>query len=423
MLTFAGGRVFINNEFKTRNVIIDNNKILQISRTATRGRVIKLSEDFLIIPAFIDLHTHLRQPASKKYKANIRTETNAALAGGYQMVCAMANTHPPIDNVHKLWVQQKINRKSAAVKVQSFAAVTINQNGQEVVDIPGLRQFVFGFSDDGRGLGDLKVLEDIFKKLNTRNNILSMHLQDMASSKDCVVLQDEKAQTFNLRGMTNKMESNQLAEHLKLLTKYSNVRYHAAHVSTLESVNLIREYKQKVFNLTAEVTPHHLLLECDNFAENSGQYKVNPPLRSHADRFALIKALKEGIIDIIATDHAPHPQVYKTATLEKAKPGFIGLDIMFPLLYTYLIKTNMLDINTVIHATSINPAELFKFGSVVVEENNIANFTIIDTKNYYRVNRRNIRSAHTNTPFYNWNLTGWPVYSVLNGIVRKIKRW
>ncbi len=422
VFTLAGAKVLVGDQLVKTNVIIAGEWIVALSEK-TKGRVVHLTEDHIIAPAFVDLHTHLRDPAFHAF-TGMNQESQAAYYGGYQLICAMPNTQPVIDDLQKFWIQNKTKRKKkkAPIEIMDYCAITLNQAGVELVNMEILASFVRLFSDDGKGVDNLELLGRFFSFLEADKHVVAMHLQEMEATKDRVVIQAEKGACFGYQGLTNQHESAQLAKHLKLLEKYPHVNYHAAHVSTAESVALIKQAQQANLKVTAEVTPHHLLLNCDNIPTDSGLYKVNPPLRSQKDQKAVLEALQAKVITCIATDHAPHPWKDKQKSFSEAKPGFIGLDIMFPLLYTNLVLKNKLNLATLLHATSINPARLLQ-RSVAIEKGNYANLVVIDTKNYYEVKKENLHSACVNTPFYHYNLTGWPVMNIYHGYVKRLKRF
>ena len=210
MITFQNAQVWFEGKLQAVNVIIDNNLIIQVSPTVVKGRVINLSSDHLILPGFIDVHTHLRTPAPRDYPTSMKSETRAALYGGYQMVCAMPNTVPPIDDNQKLWRQQKAARAQAYLPVYEYAAATVKQAGQQLVNFTGLKPYVFGFSDDGKGFDNHKLFSEFANQLNGTKLVFSVHLQNMAKTQGKTVVDHEKAQVFNQSGFVNADESDQL---------------------------------------------------------------------------------------------------------------------------------------------------------------------------------------------------------------------
>lgn len=405
---FTGGRVI------NANIIVENDRILEISQ-AVKGEIITGNPKWLILPSFIDIHTHLRSPGYNP-NINMNTETLAARRGGYQLVCTMANSKPILDN---LGIIQELDfdiTSNANVNVKYYGALTKGLKSEELVDFRSLNFKVVGFSDDGYGVDNPKIMQQIFEITDKLDNLIVMHPQKTISQKQTVIAQNSPLlKKWGYHGLNNVNESDMLKDHLAEMVKWPHVRYHATHISTRESVGIIKSYKQYYNNLTCDVTPHHLFLDMTSITKNNGYFKVNPPLRTLQDRKVLVENLQNGTIDCVATDHAPHPSTYKTTTLSDSKPGFINLETMIPLLYTKLVVPGLIDIKRLVEITSTKPAEIIRYRNVELKKNQIANFVVLDIQKYRTVDVDNFASGGKNSPFIGEHLTGWVKFNIFNG--------
>jgi dihydroorotase len=310
----------------------------------------------VIIPGLIDVHVHLREPGYE-YKETIKTGSAAARAGGYTTICCMPNTNPVIDNLTKLNQLQKKIVHDACVHVVPYVAITKKQKGKTLVNIPLLSQHCLAFSDDGAGVQSTSLMEQAMRMCAKVRKPIVTHCEDIT-------------QTGNAR------EYQEVARNLKLAQK-TKCQLHICHVSTKESVDLIKQHKSKL--ITCEVTPHHLLLNQTD-VQNHGAYKMNPPLASYQDQKALCRALMDNTIDMIATDHAPHSYQEKNTTYAQSLNGIVGLETAFSLIYTKFVKTHKISFKRLIELMSINPAKVFHLPSHEIKIGQKANLAIFDLK-------------------------------------------
>jgi dihydroorotase len=310
----------------------------------------------VVLPGLVDVHVHLREPG-QEYKETIKTGTMAAAAGGYTTICCMPNTKPVIDNLSILNKLKKLIDRKSIVNVLPYASITKKQIGQTLVDINSLAKHCFAFSDDGVGVPSKALMLQAMKQCKKVNKPIVAHCEDIT-------------QDINTR------ESKEVERNLRLALQ-TKCQLHICHVSTSQSINLIKSAKTKSSKISCEVTPHHLLLNQRDVI-NKGAYKMNPPLASLNDQQALKQALIDGTIDMIATDHAPHAIKEKNTTYNKSLNGVVGLEIAFSLIYTYFVKTKIISFARLINLMSLNPTRIFKIKNQQISLNNIANIAIVD---------------------------------------------
>ncbi|MFV0425168.1 MAG: dihydroorotase [Bacilli bacterium] len=365
----------------------------------------------LVSPGFIDMHTHLREPGYE-HKETIKTGTKSAAAGGYTLVCAMPNTNPIMDSLEKI---SKFNQKvanDAIVKVKTFGAITKSFMEDELVDIKNINSHVCGFSNDGVGVQSAKVMYNAMKEVESCEGFISAHCEEESILFNGYVHAGEKSEKEGWRGIMSLTESLQVARDI-LISETTNCRYHVCHISTLESVELIRNAKLKGSKVSCEVTPHHLLLT-DLDVENSN-FKMNPPVRSKKDKHALIEGLLDGTIEVIATDHAPHTDEEKELGLEKSPFGIVGLETAFALIYTSFVRTNMASIRQCIEWFSVNPAKILNLEYGHIHQNRVADLTVIDLDTPRVIDVNNFYSKGKNSPFNGIECYGFPVMTIVNG--------
>ncbi len=326
-------------ELEICEIYIRDGKILSIGNNIEQESVDKLIDckGKLLTPGFIDVHIHLREPGGE-HKETIRTGTKAAARGGFTTVCAMPNTNPVPDNEEVInSLHERINL-DAEVRVLPYAAITKGLKGEELTDIDHLSNLgIFAFTDDGVGIQTADLMLRAMKEAAKSGKAIVAHCEDNSIVYGGVVHDGEVSKRLTLPGIPSLSESVQIARDV-LLAEAANCHYHVCHVSTKESVRVIRDAKRAGIHVTAEVTPHHLLLNEDSIQEHDTNYKMNPPLRSREDQEALIEGLLDGTIDFIATDHAPHSVDEKAKGMINAPFGIVGLETAFPLLYSNLVK-------------------------------------------------------------------------------------
>lgn len=404
-----------NNQLATYDVLIEGNKVKKIGSDLNEkaDKTIDCNGK-LLTPGFIDVHIHLREPGGE-YKETIRSGTMAAARGGYTTVCSMPNTNPVPDNVEE--VEKLLNKiqQDAVVRVLPYAAITKGLKGEERTDITALSKTnIFAFTDDGVGIQTSGQMLEAMREAAASNRAIVAHCEDNSILYGGAVHEGNVSKRLNVPGILNACESVQIARDV-LLAEEANCHYHVCHVSTKESVRIIRDAKRAGIRVTAEVSPHHLLLTEDDITELDTNFKMNPPLRSQADREALFEGLMDGTIDIIATDHAPHSEEEKAQTMEKAPFGIVGLETAFPLLYTHLVKTGKMTLKQLVDKMTVIPAEVFDMPYGVLEEGCVADITVIDLNQTITIDKTTFLSKGKNTPFDGWTVDGVPVLTIAEG--------
>lgn len=408
-------RLSLANELKACEVLIEGNKITRIATSVSEEatEVIDCGGN-VIVPGFIDVHIHLREPGGE-HKETIASGTKAAARGGFTTVCAMPNTNPVPDNKETVKeLLEKINQ-DALVRVLPYAAITKKLNGEERTDIAELAKMgVFAFTDDGVGIQTADTMLQTMKQAAANGIPVVAHCEDNSIVYGGVVHDGRVSKELNLPGIPSLSESVQIARDV-LLAEATGCHYHVCHVSTKESVRVIRDAKKANINVTAEVTPHHLLMNEDDITTNDTNFKMNPPLRAKEDQEALLEGLLDGTLDFIATDHAPHAEEEKKMGFLKAPFGIVGLETAFSLLYTKLVKTNKMTLKQLINYLTIKPASVFNLPYGTLEENAYADLTVLDLEKETKIDKERFYSKGKNSPFHNWEITGLPILTVADG--------
>lgn len=314
------------------------------------------SSKYTILPAFCDVHVHFREPGFE-YKETIGTGTKAAARGGYTAVCTMPNLKPVPDSLNNLHIQEHAIEKDAVIDVYPYAAITVGEMGEEFSDMEGLADRVIAFSDDGRGVQSDDMMKTAMERAASLGKMIVAHCEVNELLKGGYIHDGVYAAAHGHRGICSASEYEQITRDIKL-SKETGCAYHVCHISTKESVELIRKAKADGINITCETGPHYLVMD-ENDLQEDGRFKMNPPLRGTEDRLALLEGIKDGTIDMIATDHAPHSAEEKSKGLEKSAFGIVGLETAFPLLYTKLVKTGVITMDKLIELMCINPAKRF----------------------------------------------------------------
>lgn len=368
----------------------------------------------LLTPGFIDVHIHLREPGGE-HKETIKTGTMAAARGGYTTVCSMPNTNPVPDSVEEVEKLFERIEKDAVVRVLPYAAITKGLKGEERTDISALSNTdIFAFTDDGVGIQTAGQMLEAMQEAAANDRAIVAHCEDNSILYGGAVHEGDVSKRLNVPGILSACESVQIARDV-LLAETANCHYHVCHVSTKESVRVIRDAKRAGIHVTAEVSPHHLLLTEDDFVELDTNFKMNPPLRAKADRDALFEGLLDGTIDFIATDHAPHAQDEKAQDMVKAPFGIVGLETAFPLLYTHLVETGEMTLQQLVDRMTNIPANVFKLPYGEIETDAIADLTLIDLEKEMTIDVETFYSKGKNTPFNGWDVKGVPVLTIAAG--------
>ncbi len=351
----------------------------------------------VVIPAFVDLHVHLREPGFA-YKETIYTGTMAAKAAGYSDLFSMPNLNPVPDTLDRLQVQLDIIASDAQVRVHPYASITMGQRGKgELVDFASLAPYVPGFSDDGRGVQDEGLMREAMVRCKEAGSIIVAHCEVESLLEGGYIHKGEYAKVHNHRGISSESEWKEIERDIRLVEE-TGCRFHICHISTKEGVSLVREAKRQGLPVTAETAPHYLLLTEDDLRED-GHWKMNPPLRSKQDREALIEGIIDRTIDVIATDHAPHAEEEKSKGLEKSAFGIVGLETAFPLLYTYLVKENIISFDRLVELMSLRPREIMRMGEA-------KDYITVDLVRPYTIRSAYFLSKGKATPFEGWKVYG-----------------
>lgn len=345
---------------------------------------------FFISPSFVDVHVHFREPGFA-YKETIRTGSMAAAAGGYTCVGAMPNLDPVPDSPEHLQEELDIISRDAIIDVRPYASITVGRKGLEVVDIAALKDKVIGFSDDGSGVQDDRVMRKAMETIAEEGAVLAAHCEDNTLLCGGYIHDGRYAAAHSHRGICSESEWRQIARDLELAGE-TGCKYHVCHISTKESVDIIRRAKDRGVDVSCETGPHYLLL-CEDDLQEDGRFKMNPPLRSSEDRAALIEGIKDGTIDMIATDHAPHSALEKSKGLEGSAMGIVGLETAFPVLYTGLVRRGIITLDRLIELMALNPR--YRFGIPMDEGDKV----IIDLETPFTIDSSGFKSMGRSTPF------------------------
>ncbi|KRL39038.1 dihydroorotase [Liquorilactobacillus uvarum] len=397
------GLVYQAGQLQQLDILIIEGKIMALGKNLSKlgidaQKKINLAGK-LIAPGLVDVHVHYREPGFT-YKETIRTGSQAAAHGGFTTVCAMPNLDPVPDSVERLQDVQARNAKDGVVHIKQYASITQRRQGKCLTDFEALKSAgAFAFSDDGSGIQEAGTMYLAMKKAAEYNVPLVEHIEDNSLLFGGVMNAGQRAAELNLPGMLGLSESSQLARDL-ILAQQTGVHYHACHLSTKESVELVRWAKAKKINVTCEVAPHHLLLADDDIPRDDPFYKMNPPLRSKEDRQALIDGLLDGTIDMIATDHAPHSEDEKKGSMCQASFGITGSETAFALLYTAFVKKGIFKLEQLLEWMSVIPAQKFHLknaGALLPGKN--ADIAVFNLDDEFELRKENYLSKGTNTPF------------------------
>ncbi|EOD01299.1 dihydroorotase [Caldisalinibacter kiritimatiensis] len=403
------------NSVKKRDVLIEGELIKKIEENINfKEHEIIDATGLYILPGLVDMHAHFREPGYE-YKETIKTGSLAAASGGYTTVFIMPNTKPCIDNVQNLIRLKNIIDRDSIINVYPIGAVSIGQKGKKLTDIKELyKNGVYGISDDGQPIMSEVLMEEAMKKANKIGIPIMTHSEDKEIVGNGCINKGKVSKELGISGISRDAENEMIKRDLKL-AKRLNLKLHVCHVSTKEAINMIREAKKQGVHVTCEVTPHHFSITEDVIRDKGTIGKVNPPLRTKEDIVEIIKGLKDGTIDAIATDHAPHSKEDKELDIQKAPFGISGIEIAFSLAVTYLIKKEHLDIVDIVKLMSYNPSKIMRIDKGMIKEGSIADIAIVDLNNQYVVTESNMYSKGKNTPFLGTKLSGTVNYTIASG--------
>ncbi len=366
------------------------------------------SDNIAVLPGFCDVHVHFREPGFS-YKETISSGSLAAARGGYTIVCTMPNLSPVPDSVAHLKEQLDIIENDAVIDVLPYGAITVGERGEALSDLDGMAENVVAFSDDGRGVQDEEMMRRAMEKAKSLDKAIVAHCEDNSLLFGGCIHDGAYAKAHGHRGICSKSEWGPIERDIRLCRE-TGCAYHVCHISTKESVALIRQAKKDGVNITCETAPHYLVMD-ENDLKEDGRFKMNPPLRSKEDRAALIEGLKDGTIDMIATDHAPHSAEEKARGLEQSAFGIVGIETAFPILYTKLVKTGIITIDRLIELLVINPRKRF---GIPFSEND---YSVWDLGKEFTVDPDEFLSMGRATPFEGWTLNGVCLLTVKDGKV------
>ena len=407
MTLFRGASVYMNGAMKKVNMCFDGTALSVFEGDVSSFDPSFVIDNCVIIPGFCDVHVHLREPGFS-YKETIGTGTLASARGGYTAVCSMPNLNPAPDSRENLEKQLEIIRQDAVIPVIPYGTITKGQGGLELSDMEAMAGDVVAFSDDGRGVQTEEMMRLAMKEAKRLDKMIVAHCEDNSLLRGGHIHDGEYARAHGHRGICSESEWGQIKRDIALAEEIG-CAYHVCHISTRESVDLIRQAKERGVNITCETAPHYILLD-DSCLQEDGRFKMNPPLRSKADREEILKGVLDGTIDVIATDHAPHSAEEKSRGLEKSAMGIVGIETAFPLLYTNLVKTGIITMEKLVEIMSLRPRERFNITTD-------PGFTVFEVGSEYEINPDEFISMGKATPFKGEKVYGRCVLTMLDGRV------
>ncbi len=415
-LLIKNALVYTNKSFKKSDVLIKNGRIHSLGISILSDsvdRVVDAQDKYFLIPGFVDVHTHLREPGFS-YKETIRTGSMAGARAGYTALCTMPNLNPAPDNEENLKAQTDIIEKDAVIDVLPFGTITKHRKGTgEVIDFKSIADKVVGFSDDGTGVQTEQLMHRAMTECAELGKIISAHCEVNNLLNGGYIHDGAYAKLHNHKGICSASEWKQIERDCRLAEE-TGCQYHVCHISTKESVDIIRKAKAKGVKVTCETGPHYLTM-CDMDLQEDGRFKMNPPLRTQEDKQALIKGVLDGTIDVIATDHAPHSPEEKSKGLAKSAMGVVGLETAFAVLNTKLVKTGIITLEKLVEMMAVKPREIFKIDGGEIKEGAVADLALLDADKTWIVNPQNFVTMGKATPFKDWKLQGENLLTIYRG--------
>lgn len=374
------------------------------------GEISSLFDNYYILPGFCDVHVHFREPGFE-YKETISSGSESAINGGYTTVFTMPNLKPVPDSLENLNIQLNAIKKCGLIEVIPYGSITKGQMGEKLSDMEDIAPYVCAFSDDGRGVQSDDMMEKAMLKAKSLNKLIIAHCEDNSLLNGGYIHDGEYAKMNGHKGICSASEYKQIERDIKLVKK-TGVKYHVCHISTKESVDIIRKAKAEGVDITCETGPHYLVFNDLNL-QDDGRFKMNPPIRSEEDRLALIEGIKDGTIDMIATDHAPHSYEEKSKGLKGSLNGIVGLETAFPILYTNLVKTGIITLEKLIELMAINPRK--RFGLTLNND-----YAIWDLDSEYEIDSKDFKSKGKSSPFTGLKVYGKLIKTIKNGKILNI---
>ena len=406
--TISGVMTFVDGRFVPSDLCIDGGRIVSVSPASSPLS----SSPLYALPGFTDVHVHLREPGFS-YKETLRTGTMAAARGGYTAVCAMPNLSPVPDSIEHLQAQLDLIERDAVIDVRPYGAITVNEAGEVLSDMDGMADRVIAFSDDGHGVQSDAMMRGAMEKAKALGRLIAAHCEDNRLLHGGCIHDGAWARAHGFKGICSESEWGQVARDIELV-RQTGCGYHVCHISTKESVALIRKARAEGLNVSCETAPHYLLLTEDDLRDE-GRFKMNPPVREKADREALLSGLADGTIDMIATDHAPHSAEEKSRGLAGSAMGIVGLETTFPLLYTNLVKKQkLIPLERLVDLMSTAPAKRFGLESGI-HPGATANLALWDLDAEYTIDPADFLSMGRATPFAGWKVNGRCMETIRRG--------
>ena len=393
MILIKNGYIVYKDNLIRKDILIDENKIIKMEETLNYECEIIDATGCLIMPGAVDVHVHLREPGFE-YKETIKSGTLSCAKGGVTSIMSMPNLKPCPDCLKNLKVQTDIIERDAVVNVYPFGSVTVNEEDKVLSNIEEMKDFVYGLSDDGRGVNNLELLEQAMVLAKKYDLTIASHAED------------------NYYKYSREGEYVAVLREIELAKKIG-CKYHFCHMSVKESFDAIRKAQQEGYNITCEVAPHHLVLNKEMIKD--ANYKMNPPLRSEEDRIATVNALLDGTACMIASDHAPHSEEEKSLEYDKCPNGIIGIETMIPIIYTEFVKKGLIGLNRFLDILVYNPIKVFNLPERDLNVGSIADITVIDIENSHKYTKEEILSKGKNSPFIGNSYYGFPKYTFVNG--------
>lgn len=407
------GRIVRGGTSEMADVVVCDGKIVQIAPevAVAEGDKVVDCEGKVVMSGLVDLHVHLREPGFEA-KETIASGTAAAAHGGFTTVCSMPNLNPAPDTVEHLQVQLDAIKRDAVVKVLPYATITRERYGRELVDFAALKPMVAGFSDDGSGVQSDGVMRAAMAEAVKTDAIIAAHCEVNELLKGGYIHDGEYAAKHGHKGICSESEWQQIERDIELAGEYG-CRYHVCHISTKESVELIRQAKKRGVKITCETGPHYLTM-CDMDLQEEGRFKMNPPIRSAEDRDALVEGIKDGTIDVVATDHAPHTLEEKSRGLAGSAMGVVGLETSFAVIYTKLVREGVITLEKAVELLSEAPRKIFNLGGGLCE-GQAADIAVFDLEAEFDVNPEEFHSKGRSTTFEGWHLWGECCLTMVDG--------